>query len=245
MKYNFSDIFQGHDNQETPDYRGVLRRIIEKHNLEYENDKRENNNLKDAAVLAVFRRCKSNSVEDVLAKVSILNNFYNTQLRNYPPDKANIKPYIHMDVVSMAHHIASCSEFDKFIENGKLSAVEYIRDGDSQYRKNYHMKEYSFATKYCSFCAAAIEHHDYYPIVDSFSSDVLYYLNHYLSENGSPFHTPRITRNDLTDYSKYCGIYQDFKKYLTFPGNLNPLSNKAIDKFLWHFGKYPDDKTVE
>lgn len=98
------------------------------------------------------------------------------------------------------------------------------------------MEEYSFATKYCSFCAS----NDQYPIVDSYSRDVLYYLKQFLFEKGFPFHLSRIKRYDLEDYSKYCEIYQDLKKYIMLSGEVNVLPNKEVDKFLWHYGKYPE-----
>ena len=102
------------------------------------------------------------------------------------------------------------------------------------------MDEYSFATKYCYFCELCDEtaEKDRFPIVDSYSKNVLYYLNQYLENEGAAFHTS-IKRDDLEDYEKYCEIYSSFKNYLTPSDGVSRISNKEIDKFLWHYGKYP------
>lgn len=97
--------------------------------------------------------CPENkNIDDVLAKVAILNDFYSTNI---------------FSTYSVAKHIIEL-DIDKRLESGDLTLVNDIAQNEIKGKaKNF----YSFATKYCS------HHYDnVYPIFDSYVEKMLMYF---------------------------------------------------------------------
>ncbi len=98
-----------------------------------------------------FQLCPKNTcIEDILLKVSTLNDFYSTHIFSTYP---------------MAKHILTL-DIDNRLQAGDLSLVQAIQKVTI---KDVERNFYSFATKYCS-------HHNpsAFPIYDSYVDEVLY-----------------------------------------------------------------------
>lgn len=191
---------------------------------------------KENTVKYVFESHSNTNLEIVLTKVVVLNEFYSTHLNSNVPKHINEDSTYHMDVVSMAKHILSKSDFDRLCnssdESERQEAVEYIRRGSSAYRKKYHKEAYSFATKYCSW-----HNPNLFPIVDSYSKGMLYYLNKqfgfYTKKHSKP-----LTQESLKQYSVFCEAYKALLESLRDCGK--ELDSRKLDKFLWYYGKHHD-----
>lgn len=111
---------------------------------------------------------------------------------------------------------------DNRLEQGDLSLVKDIasRKGDPALPKTL----YSFASKYCSY-----HQPDKYSIYDRYVALVLTELQD--TDGYSDFKRAE----DLKDYNCYMKALEDFRKYYGFPEK--EYSKKAIDKYLWLFGK--------
>ncbi|MCF6275881.1 MAG: hypothetical protein L3J05_08980 [Robiginitomaculum sp.] len=99
----------------------------------------------------LFRKlCPENkNIEDILLKVSALNDFYSTNI---------------FDTTSVAKHVLNC-QIDGDLKSGNIGLVDRVAPVTI---KGKTRKFYSFATKYCS-------HHkpETYPIYDSYVEKML------------------------------------------------------------------------
>ena len=95
---------------------------------------------------------KNKNLADVLLKVSVLNDFYSTNI---------------YDTHCVARHIFSLN-VDKRISAGDLDVVNEIANVDFNGKQR---RIYSFASKYCSHHAP-----DIFPIYDSFVDQVLWHF---------------------------------------------------------------------
>lgn len=93
---------------------------------------------------------QNNNLQNILLKVSCLNNFYSTHI---------------IDTFSVAKVIYEMN-IDKMLFEGDLNLVNLM--SDELRNKTNHRREYVFATKYCSFHRPEI-----YPIYDSKNDEVL------------------------------------------------------------------------
>ncbi len=122
-------------------------------------------------------------MEDVLVKVSTLNDFYSTNI---------------FAAYKVAKHILSL-DIDERLGNGDITLVGDIAkiEMDNGNIKNF----YSFATKYCS-------HHKplYFPIYDSFVDTLLKYFRD--TDNFYEFNN-----EDLKDYVIFKKILIEFRRY--------------------------------
>jgi len=122
-------------------------------------------------------------MEDVLVKVSTLNDFYSTNI---------------FAAYKVAKHILSL-DIDERLDNGDITLVGDIAkiEMDNGNIKNF----YSFATKYCS-------HHKplYFPIYDSFVDTLLKYFRD--TDNFYEFNN-----EDLKDYVIFKKILIEFRRY--------------------------------
>ena len=186
---------------------------------EYVKDFDEGNNredyYKDEAIKKLFGLLPNNTnIEDVLAKVTLLNTFYGTQIHD-------------MDLLKVSSDIVSMNIDTKLGRNDKEPDISLVNQ-IAYDMKSYPRSLYSFASKYCSF-----HNPDAFPIVDSFAKGMLYYMN--CSENDSfRFYPVQFTQYDLNNYLNYCKIYKAFIKHF----GLEKLSYKEIDKYLWKYAKY-------
>jgi len=124
-------------------------------------EKLENYRLQEKSLNLLFQKlCPENKkIEDILLKVSSLNDFYSTNI---------------FDTFSVAKHILN-NKIDRRLKAGDCDLVNEIATVQLKGKiKNF----YSFASKYCN-------HHDpkKYPIFDSY---VLRMLLHYRSVGGFP-----------------------------------------------------------
>lgn len=125
------------------------------------------------------------NVEEVLLKVSVLNDFYGTQI---------------YDKYSVASGIANLNMVSERIKLGDQSLVAEIAlatiDTTKKARNNY-----SFATKYCSF-----HNPGNYPIYDSFVDNMLWsYMK--------LFHYTEFKRCQLKDYEEFYKVISRFREH--------------------------------
>ena len=124
---------------------------------------------------------QNNNLQNVLVKVSCLNDFYSTNIR---------------DTYSVAKVIYQLN-IDRRLQNGDLSLVDDIAAGTEKKCKSAR-REYSFASKYCSF-----HRPDVYPIFDSRNEKI---LNIYKNEiNINPFNL----QESYEDYVKIINKYRE------------------------------------
>ena len=117
-------------------------------------DTLENYILQESSLTLLFNKlCPDNTnIEDILLKVSALNDFYSTNI---------------FDTFTVAKHILNCN-IDQDLRNGRKSLVNKIAPVTINGKtRNF----YSFASKYCS-------HHrpEIYPIYDSYVEKMLMYF---------------------------------------------------------------------
>ena len=115
----------------------------------------ENYTLQEKSLGLLFHDLcpKNEKIEDVLLKVSTLNDFYSTNI---------------YDTYSVAKHIISC-KVDLSLDKNDIDLVNTIAPVTINGKTR---KFYSFASKYCS-------HHkpEVYPIYDSYVEKMLMYFN--------------------------------------------------------------------
>lgn len=145
----------------------------------------ENYRLQEEALDKLFYRTypKNNLIEDVLIKVSTLNDFYSTNI---------------FAAYKVAKHIIEL-QIDERLKNGDVSLVGDIAKVcmDNGSIKNF----YSFATKYCS-------HHRPldFPIYDSYVDVLLRYFR-----DADGFFA--FKNDDLKEYSSFKNILIQFRTY--------------------------------
>jgi hypothetical protein len=149
---------------------------------------------------------KNISPEEVLLKVALLNSLYRTNI---------------FDVYGIAEHVLA-QKIDKYLEKGKIEAVDYIRKGHRYKTKNKEIDFYSFATKYCHW-----HRPDYYPMFDKYVSKALQWLNLKLKIY------PKLLDEYLRNYELLKTTIDLFKKIL----KLNWEGYKRFDQALWILGQ--------
>lgn len=162
----------------------------------------------DQAITKLFKTFPTNTdFEDILLKISVLNDLYSTNIYG---------------TYAMAKHIQSL-KIDSALKTGDPLVVNKIALGHGirSSKTNRELNFYSFATKYCNW--HNLEH---YAIYDRFVEKVL--MTYKKQDDFSDF-----TRTDLKVFPTFKRVIQDF---ITFY-NLNRHNLKEIDKFLWIYGK--------
>ena len=145
----------------------------------------ENYALQESALNKLFYQTYADNkdIDDVLVKVSVLNDFYSTNI--FSPFK-------------VAKHIIDL-DIDERLAAGDVTLVNEIArvDMDNGTVKNF----YSFATKYCS-------HHKplNFPIYDSYVDRLLRYFR-----DVDGFYS--FNNHDLKDYVKFKKILLEFSKF--------------------------------
>ena len=164
--------------------------------------------LADDAINKLFSAFPENKkVEDILLKISVINDLYSTNI---------------LATYQMAVHIQKL-DIDTKLRAGNIDVVNEIATGHNIIRKdiNTELNFYSFATKYCNW-----HNQDDYAIYDRFVSKTLTAYN-------KEYSFSNFKQTDLKDFRKFKQILEDFKKHF----NLNKHNLKEIDKFLWVYGK--------
>lgn len=151
---------------------------------------------------------QNNNLQNVLVKVSCLNDFYSTNIR---------------DTYSVAKVIYQLN-IDRRLQNGDLTLVDDIASETEKNCKSGR-REYSFATKYCSFHCP-----DVYPIFDSRNEKVLREYRKDISI------FPFTLRKSYKEYVKIINKYREIF-------GLECFSYKEIDRFNWLFCNLKNEET--
>lgn len=150
---------------------------------------------------------ENKNIHDVLIKCSTLNCLANTVI---------------YEVQYVAERILKLNIDDR-LKQGDLSLVDDIaykvKDANNQVSRSY----YSFASKYCSY-----HQPDKFSIYDRYVDIVLWELK-------NMYHYSDFKHDDLKEYQGYMNALEDFRNYFGFPEK--DFSKKALDKYLWLFGK--------
>lgn len=190
----------------------------------------------DQLIDDIFKACLSNGDErNIVIKISILNDFYNLQIRD-------------INIPLIASHIKCITEkesFDNLIKKESPDAVEKLRHmrlfpARMKYDPSKQIKEddliprdyYSFATKYCSFQSRAFNE-DSYPIFDSFVAGMLIGIRdaNYKELIGNDVW--KFRNNELRSYKTFRGIINNLREVF----GLQDYTYKQIDRYLWLYGK--------
>ena len=147
---------------------------------------------------------QNNNLQNVLVKVSCLNDFYSTNIR---------------DTYSVAKVIYQLN-IDRRLQNGDLTLVDDIVSAIEKNCKSGR-REYSFASKYCSFHCP-----DVYPIFDSRNEEI---LREYRKDiNISPFTLRKSYKEYVKIINKYreifgleCFSYKEIDRFNWLFCNLN------------------------
>lgn len=168
--------------------------------------------LADCTISKIIEQASENDkIEDVLAKVVLINSLYGTAI---------------FDVIKIAKHIQLKGEgIDNKIKKGDLSVIDVIRKYHGIKTQNDKERNlYSFATKYVSSHAP-----EKYPIYDNLVERLLRELNH-----THKFYNP-FTKEALKDYKTLKLVIDSLIKYL---GSGEDYKYKKIDQALWLYAKY-------
>lgn len=154
------------------------------------------------------KRCPDNTrIEDILLKVTVLNDFYKVNL------------YFHSDPYTVSEHILK-HKIDKKLRSEDIDLVNEI----APVKVGKEIKTlYSFASKYC-------HHHkpEAYPIIyDSYVEKMLMYFKR--KDKFRDF-----KRDDLKKYKEFLKIIKAFKKCYV-PDK--EFSLRQIDIYLWSVGR--------
>jgi len=127
---------------------------------------------------------ENKELEQILLKVSALNDFYSTRI---------------FDTYSVANHIFDCN-IDKDLKAGKKELVKKISEVPKK-DKSKPRKFYSFASKYCS-------HHNSksYPIYD-------YYVDNMLRHFRKKDKFCTFYNSELKEYKSFVEIFEKFQKH--------------------------------
>jgi hypothetical protein len=160
----------------------------------------ENQLVEDALGQLFAQFPKNTETSHVLLKVLALNKLYKTQIND-------------IDIEPLARHIAGL-DIDQLLAQPNLRAVDLITNcPDLQ-------KNFSFATKYCSWHNPTA-----YPIYDRNVDECLW---RYKKQD----QFAKFNRKDLRVYEKFLAVVTSFVSFYV----LDALTFKQIDKFLWRLG---------
>lgn len=168
----------------------------------------------EKAILMVVAACPGFTLEEILAKASIINDLYSTSV---------------LDILSVAKHVYSVSNTTGLLDkdgNANYSAIKDMATVSHGGGKTiYHI---SFASKFASFFRP-----DLFPIYDSLVAEVFCRLKRkgFFKSNTS------FTKDDLKSYySIYKTVYDEFMD-LSGMSKLkigaSKLTYKDVDDYLW------------
>lgn len=162
----------------------------------------------DAALRITFEAMpQNNDIGEVGVKIAALNGLYATNI---------------LGVVQVARHIVSL-EVDTTLAGDKVEPNLIEKIANVQIRGKSR-RNYSFATKYCSF-----HRPDLYPIYDSLVDGVL----NALLKQGQTFDTFSRGEHWYTDYAIWHRSMTRFRDHY----GLGEFSIRDIDKYLWTLAK--------
>lgn len=162
----------------------------------------------DQAIKKLFNSFPENkNIEDVLLKISVINDLYSTNI---------------LGTYKMAQHIHNLS-IDKGLTKGDPLIVNKIASGHgiTSRKNNREIRFYSFATKYCNW-----HNIEEYALYDTYVEKTL--IAYKMKDSFDSF-----TKSDLKNFPKFKQTIKNFIEYY----NLSNINLKEIDKFLWMYGK--------
>ncbi len=166
--------------EECKKYLSAYEKLSKYDDSEYKHYKIQENIIEN-----IFKSCPENTdIEEILLKVSLLNDFYSTNI---------------FGTYAVARHICEL-KIDERLEKGDLSLIHEIAKNVLGGKSKFF---YSFATKYC-----AKHQPEKFPIFDSKVCKVLCYC-----KKQKPFTDVKFKNKDLKDYSIYCKVYEDFRNH--------------------------------
>lgn len=167
----------------------------------------------EKAIQMVVAACPGFTLEEIIAKASIINDLYSTSV---------------FDILSVAKHICSVANTRGLIDehgNAQLSAIQDMATVSHGGKPIHHI---SFASKFASFFKPEL-----FPIYDNLVAGVFCRLKRkgFFKSNTS------FTKNDLkSEYSTYKAVYDEFMD-LSGMNNLkigeSKLTYKDVDDYLW------------
>ena len=184
-------------------------RLIEKYINEFREEERYYK--ADNAIINLFKSFPENKIlEDILLKVSVINDMYSTQI---------------FATFLISKHIQSLN-IDNDLKIGNLELVKRIASGHGimSSKNNKEIFFYSFATKYCNW-----HNQEKYAIYDQFVEKTLVAYK-------KQFHFSDFKTVDLKDFNRFISIISEFIVFF----KLSDYNLKEIDKFLWIYGKELD-----
>lgn len=169
--------------------------------------------VQEKAILMVVAACPGFTLEEIIAKASIINDLYSTSV---------------FDILSVAKHIYSVSNTTGLLDkngNANPSAITAMAKVSHGGKTIHHI---SFASKFASFFRP-----DLFPIYDSLVAEVFCRLKSkgFFKSNTS------FTKDDLkSKYSTYKAVYDEFMD-LSGMSKLkigaSKLTYKNVDDYLW------------
>ena len=182
----------------------------------------QENMLKEKLLKKVFLIPVFDNVQSVLMQVTLLNSFYNTQIKN-------------MNLVAVAKRIVGLNAKYKIKEHGIVEHLLFCETDPEKYRQLVNLiaysKEfdntgnyYSFASKYCSWYDQ-----NRFPIVDSFSKGFIF-----RATEGFKIGNRTVIPNDLNDYHVFCQLYDHFVMHLREDIGIH-YTYKQVDEFIWNY----------
>lgn len=182
----------------------------------------QENMLKEKLLKKVFLIPVFDNVQSVLMQVTLLNSFYNTQIKN-------------MNLVAVAKRIVDLNAKYKIKEHGIVEHLLFRETDPEKYRQLVNLiaysKEfdntgnyYSFASKYCSWYVQ-----NRFPIVDSFSKGFIF-----RATEGFKIGNRTVIPNDLNDYHVFCQLYDHFVMHLREDIGIH-YTYKQVDEFIWNY----------
>lgn len=185
-------------------------KLIKKYILKFRNEERYYR--ADQAITNLFNSFpENNNLEDILLKVSVINDMYSTQI---------------YATFLISKHILKLN-IDDDLKNGNPELVNKIASGhgikSSRYKKEINF--YSFATKYCNW-----HNQEKYAIYDQFAEKTLVAYKR-------QYHFSEFKSIELKNFKVFRDTILEFIKFF----QLTNYNLKEVDKFLWIYGKELDE----
>ena len=187
------------------------------------------------------------SFNDILAKVTFINSFYNTQIRN----DHLLWVATRIDLLNKHYKVINEKGFSEGIVDYYLSDVanekdcrklvdliafcDIEKDSPENDKGISAGNLYVFASKYCSW-----HQNKRFPIVDSLVMGLLWRVNEagkIIAEKGFGTYRKLFYQYEMFSYSEYCDIYDDFVAFINNnkPENTDSYDYKKVDQYAWRY----------
>lgn len=169
--------------------------------------------VQENAIMKIVAACPGFSLEEILAKSSIINDFYSTSIIDILSAAKNLHSVVNNIGLVGPGNVANCNAVMKIAE---------VHHGIKVW------KHISFASKFASFCRP-----DLFPIYDSLVADIFCRLR----RKGFFIINTKFSSDSLKkDYQKYKKVYDEFMALSGMNRLVNgtsTLTYKDVDNYLW------------